>query len=349
MAFKFQIEQANREQAKLRLALSGPGGAGKTKSSLRIGRALVGPEGKLALADTEFGSASKYAPAKGREADNDETFDFLRIPISGNFDPRQIPDLINFAASQGVDCLIVDSMTHFWNGVGGFLESVDAEVKRMISKGQRGDSFAAWKVVDPLYKAMIAAILGSPMHVICTLRAKTEYDKTSGGDGVKGKVTKLGMAPEMRDHFQYEMDIDAMLDMEHNLVIGKTRCSALDGKVFHRPGADVAKILRTWLDDGDAPVVKVEAPAVPALATDEQKATMKHLLNLLQVTSGAGSYIASLNHGERPTTAADFARINAELKGRVVSRPPPATTSQEQPVIDAGLVDAGLVDESRVA
>src|SRR5690349_15709912 len=95
-AFKFKIEKATREKAKLRMALSGPGGAGKTKSALKIARALVGPEGRIAVADTEFESASKYAPAAGKEADNEETFEFERIPIAGNYDPRQIPALVEF-------------------------------------------------------------------------------------------------------------------------------------------------------------------------------------------------------------------------------------------------------------
>lgn len=264
---KFQVEEATREQAMLRLALSGPGGAGKTKTALKVARALVGPSGVVMLADTEFASASKYAPAKGAAADNEETFSFKRIPISGRYDPREIPALLECAVEGKADILIIDSMTHFWNGVGGFLELVDEEMKRQKSKGNKPDSFTAWKEIDPVYKRMIQAILSAPLHIICTLRAKTEYEKVAADGGSKGRVTKIGMAPEMRDHFQYEMDIEGMLDMEHNLVIGKTRCSALDGRVFNRPGADVAKILRTWLDTGDAVVKPAARPTKPPSTT----------------------------------------------------------------------------------
>ena len=61
-----------------------------------------------------------------------------------------------------------------------------------------------------------------------------------------------------------------MLDIDHNLVIGKTRCDALDGKVFTKAGEDVAKILRAWLSDGEVPVAPVAA-AVPVAPPSEPK------------------------------------------------------------------------------
>ena len=58
MPIKFT--RATKRNAKLRLALLGPAGSGKTFSSLRIATALC-PGGRIALIDTEHGSASKYA------------------------------------------------------------------------------------------------------------------------------------------------------------------------------------------------------------------------------------------------------------------------------------------------
>lgn len=244
--------KATKAQAKLRMAIHGPSGSGKTYSALAIAAGLVDPGATIALVDTENGSASKYA---GR-------FDFLVDEVKSNYNPQIVEQKIAEAVSAGAAAIVFDSLTHFWNGSGGFLELVDQEVNRQKSRpGGRPDSFAAWKVVDPIYKRMVHAIQTAPIHVIVTLRAKTEYERSS--ENGKSTVKKLGLAPEMRDNFQYEMDVEGMLDLDHRLVIGKTRCEALDstcphGGVFERPGADVAAILRAWLSDG--------APASPAPA-----------------------------------------------------------------------------------
>jgi hypothetical protein len=223
--------KASKKQSKLRMALSGASGSGKTFSALSIAKHLGG---KIALIDTEHGSASKYA----------DKFDFDVCEVTKDYNPKRLVEAIEEAA-KSYDIVIVDSMTHFWNGDGGFLALVDAEVKRMQARGSKPDSFAAWKEVTPVYNRMIQAILNAPAHVFVTLRAKQEYSKEGG------KVQKLGTAPEMRDNFQYEMDIEGLIDDKHNLVIGKTRCDELDGKVFSKAGVEVAKILNAWLSSGE--------------------------------------------------------------------------------------------------
>jgi len=247
--------KATKTQAKCRLALQGPSGGGKTYSALAIGTNLGS---KVAVIDSEHGSASKYA----------DQFGFDTCSLIGDYHPQRYIDAMKNAAEAGYDVIVADSLTHAWNGTGGFLELVDAEVKRMISKGQRADSFAAWKVVTPIYNKLIQAILSSPCHVIVTLRAKQEYEKTKDDNG-KVSVKKVGMAPEIRDNFQYEMDIEGMLTMEHDFVIGKTRCRELDGKIFRNPGKDLADILRLWLSDG-APAVIQDSRIVnePTLAEE---------------------------------------------------------------------------------
>lgn len=57
-AAPFTFQPATKRQAKLRLALDGPSGSGKTYSALAIAAALGE---RIALIDTEHGSASKYA------------------------------------------------------------------------------------------------------------------------------------------------------------------------------------------------------------------------------------------------------------------------------------------------
>jgi hypothetical protein len=242
---KFEIKKATKSQSKLRMAIHGPSGSGKTYSALSIGCNM----GKVCLLDTECGSASKYG----------DKFDFGVYEFTENYHPERLIEFLDEVPRAGYDVIIVDSMTHFWNGSGGFLELVDEEVRKMSAKGRKPDSFGAWKSVDPIYKKMVHAIHTCRAHVIVTLRAKTEYAKEDNGRGGTA-IKKLGLAPEMRDNFQYEMDVEAMLSIEHDLAIGKTRCDKLDGMVFAKPGADVADILNAWLSDGAPMVEPVQAP-----------------------------------------------------------------------------------------
>lgn len=234
-----QFKKATKQQAKGRIALHGPSGAGKTFSALAIAKHLGN---KIALIDTERGSAAKYS----------DKFDFDVLEIADTYHPNRLLEAL--AAAKDYDVVIVDSLSHFWNGPGGMLELVDDEVKKQKSRpGGRADSFAAWKSIDPIYRRVVQALLATPFDLIVTMRAKTEYERTESNG--KTSIKKVGMAPEIRGSFEYEMDVEGMLDVEHNLVIGKTRCDALDGKVFTKPGEDIAKILRAWLSDGAVPVV----------------------------------------------------------------------------------------------
>ncbi len=236
---KFQIKKATKEQSKLRMAIHGPSGSGKTFSALSIATHLGD---RILVGDTETKSASKYG----------DKFNFDVFEFDGNYHPDRLCEFLR-ETENDYDVIVIDSGSHFWNGSGGFLELIDQEVKRMKAQGGKGDSFLAWKTVDPVYKRFVAAILNCKAHVIITLRAKQEYSKEGG------KVTKLGLAPEMRDGFQYEMDVEGMLTIEHDLAIGKTRLESLDGKVFHKPGKDVANILTTWLNSGAAPAARESA------------------------------------------------------------------------------------------
>ncbi len=271
------FKTASKTQAKLRLALQGPSGGGKTMSSLQIAKYLASSMDKIAFVDTEHGSASKYASGDLRG--------FQTCEVVKDYNPQRCMDALRDAAEAGFEVCIVDSLTHFWNGTGGFLELVDEECKKMQAKGWKADSFAAWKNLTPIYNKLVDAILGSPMHVIVCLRAKQEYEKTKNDNG-KVEVKKVGMAPEMRDNFQFAMDIEGMLTMDHDFIVGKTRCAEIDGKVFNKPGKDLALILKAWLSDGAlAPVVAPEpdykaicialAPKVVEKAGVERKDAIK--------------------------------------------------------------------------
>jgi hypothetical protein len=228
------FKKATKTTARLRLVLVGPPGSGKTYTSLTLAKHL----GKrVALIDTERGSASKYA----------DLFDFHSLELD-SFSPQSYVAAIQAAEQAGFDVLIIDSLSHAWNGRGGALEMVDA----LAARSKAGNSFTAWREVTPLHNHLFDTILGAKCQVIATLRSKVDYALER--DERTGKIAprKIGLAPVQREGVEYEFDVVGDMDHEHNLVVTKSRCPALAGKVLRQPGKELADTLAAWLSAGPA-------------------------------------------------------------------------------------------------
>jgi hypothetical protein len=223
------FKRATKLEAKLRLAIIGPSGSGKTYSALAIATTMGGP---VAVIDTENGSASKYA----------DIYEFDVAEMHAPYTVDKYIAAIQEAQSSGYKTVILDSLSQAWAGTGGVLDYVDTVAKRSKS----GNTYMAWKEGTPVHNALIDAIVSSDIHVIGTMRSKTEYvlDETSKGTKAPRKV---GMAPIQRDGMEYEFDIVLDMDMDNNAIVQKSRCSIMSGKVYAKPGSDVADILTQWL------------------------------------------------------------------------------------------------------
>lgn len=225
--------KATKKQAKARIGLIGPSGSGKTYTALRLATNMGS---KVALIDTEHGSASKYA----------DKFEFDVMELI-DYHPQNYIDGIKEAEAAGYDVLIIDSLSHAWSGTGGILDIVDTAT----AKSRSGNAFTTgWREASPLHNKLIESMLSARLHLIVTMRSKMEYVLEDDGKGGK-KPRKVGLAPVQRDGMEYEFDIVGDMDLEHNFIVSKTRCDLLDGKVFNKPGEDLAAIIMGWLSDGD--------------------------------------------------------------------------------------------------
>lgn len=220
------FKKATKYEAKLRMNLEGVSGSGKTYSSLAIGCALGS---RVALLDTEHGSASKYS----------DIFSFDSLELKPPYHPDRYVAAIKAAEDAGYDVLILDSLSHAWFGTGGLLEIVDAISARTKNK------FTAWADATPIQNKLVEAILNSKLHIIATMRSKADYIlETKDGKQVPRKV---GMAAIQREGMEYEFDVVGEMDLDNTLIIQKSRCPSLNGQVIKLPGKDVATILTEWL------------------------------------------------------------------------------------------------------
>jgi threonine dehydrogenase-like Zn-dependent dehydrogenase len=190
------IRKAKRSATKLRLLLTGPSGSGKTYGGLLVAKGLGSK--RTIVIDTEQGSSDLY----------DRLHDFDVIDLRPPFTPEAYIEAIDAAEAAGADCIIIDSISHEWNGKGGVLELSD-EIARAKFKG---NTWSAWSELTPRHRAFIDRMLRSSAHIIATGRSKTETAQVD--DHGRKKVVKLGMKIESRDGCEYEFT--TVLDLIHD-------------------------------------------------------------------------------------------------------------------------------------
>lgn len=223
------ITKALKTDSKLRMAIIGPAGSGKTYTSLKIASELGK---KICLIDSEHGSSQKYA----------DIFEFDVIVLEDDFSPTTYTAAIKMIEDNKYDVCIIDGLSQAWAGKYGALEQVDLAAQKM----QSGGKFAGWRSVTPMHNKMLDTILAAKMHVITTMRSKTEYliDEDERG---RMSVKKIGTAPVQRQGIEYEFDIVGDMNQDNKYIISKSRCPELSGGMFDKPGSDLADIIKQWL------------------------------------------------------------------------------------------------------
>ena len=254
--------RAVRQQAKLRLALTGPSGAGKTYSALILATVL----GKrVAVIDTERSSASLYA----------EAFAFDTMDLPPPYTPERFIEAVAEAERAGYDVVIIDSITHEWNGIGGCLEINET----LAAAKYRGNTWSAWNETTPRHRAFLDKLMAANCHIIATMRSKTETAQVD--DGNRKKVVKLGMKAEQREGTDFEFSI--VLDLIHDghyAVASKDR-TGLFAKLDPAPiTADTAKMLAAWLQSATpAPAVQTRNEPAPKQLSDDYVRTVGSVIN----------------------------------------------------------------------
>ncbi len=225
------FKRAERKSAKLRAAICGTSGSGKTYSALLLAKGLGQ---RIAVIDTERGSSELYS----------DVCEYDVAQLEPPYTPRRYIALIK-EASKEYDVIIIDSLSHAWSGEGGVLEMHDNAAR--AERG--GSSFTAWRTVTPEHNALVDAILTAPCHVICSMRSKTAYELIDDGKGKK-KPVKIGLAPEQRGGLEYEFTLVLDVSVDgHVASASKDRTRIWENRnevIAGRHGEE----LRNWLESG---------------------------------------------------------------------------------------------------
>jgi len=227
-----QLIKATRKKSKLRLNLSGPAGSGKTYSALLMAKGLIGSWDKIAVIDTENGSASLYS----------HLGDFNTIDLQPPYTPERYNEAIDACIAGGIECIIIDSSSHEWSGTGGCIEINE----KLAQSKFKGNTWSAWSQTTPRHDSFVNKVLQAPVHIITCTRSKMETVMTDDK-----KVKKLGMKDIQREGWEYELTVSLNIDRDtHMAMASKDRTNLFEGKDPFVITEKIGKAILKWCETG---------------------------------------------------------------------------------------------------
>lgn len=220
------LRQSSKKQAKIKMAIQGCAGSGKTYSSLLLAYGISNDWSKIAVIDSENNSADLYSHLGSYNV----------LSLQGNFSPENYIEAIEICEKAGMEVIIIDSMSQCWDYL---LE---------CHSNMQGNSFTNWGKITPRQNGFVQKILQSKCHIICTLRTKQDYVLSEKN----GKMVpeKVGLKSVMRDGIDYEFTIVFDVDMKHNVIASKDRTGLFMGKTEFVISQSIGKRILEWCNDG---------------------------------------------------------------------------------------------------
>ena len=229
-----QLKQASRKKAKIRLGLSSVSGGGKTFSALLIAKGLSNDFSKVAIIDTENCSADLYA----------HLGNYNVVPLHPPYTPERYIEAITACENAGMEVIIIDSISHEWEGKGGILE---------LSDSLGGQYQSAWKILTPRHEAFKTSIIQSSCHIITTVRRKQDYvlqEKTNKNGKTVQAPVKAGFKEVTREGWEYELTVNLELEVNHYATASKDRTNLFMNEPSFIPSTDTGKMILDWCNEG---------------------------------------------------------------------------------------------------
>jgi len=224
-----KLQQAERKQAKIKMGIQAPSGAGKTYSALLLAYGLINDWSKIAVIDTENHSADLYAHLGNYQV----------LALDQPFSPERYLEAIEICEKAGMAVIIIDSISHEWEGIGGILDIHGAMI---------GNSFTNWAKITPRHNAFVQKLLQSPCHIIATIRSKQDYVLSEKN----GKMVpeKIGLKGVTREGLDYEFTLVFELDLKHQATATKDRTQLFMDKPSFVISASTGLSILNWCQSG---------------------------------------------------------------------------------------------------
>lgn len=220
------LRKSSKKQAKIKLALQGCAGSGKTYSALLLAYGLCGDWSKIAVIDSENGSADLYS----------NLGQYNVLPLQDLYTPEVYMEGIKVCEDAGMEVIIIDSISQCWDTLLEYHANL------------QGNSFTNWQKITPRMNAFMQKILQSNSHIICTMRCKQEYVMNEKN----GKMVpeKVGLKAVMRDGIDYEFTIVFDINMKHQCITSKDRTSMFINRPDFVITEKTGKEILDWCNDG---------------------------------------------------------------------------------------------------
>lgn len=221
-----KLRISERKQAKIKMALQGSAGSGKTYSALLLAKGIVGDYSKVAIVDSEHGSADLYA----------HLGDYNVLSLEAPFSPEKYIKAIDICVKAGMEIVILDSISHSWEYL------LDYHSK------MAGNSFTNWGKITPIQNKLVNKILQSPVHIIATMRTKQDY-VLNQKDG-KFVPEKVGLKAIQRNDLDFEFTLVFDIDIKHFATSSKDRTNQFSDKPEFKISEGTGRTIKKWCESG---------------------------------------------------------------------------------------------------
>lgn len=225
------IRPAMREGSKVVIGICGQSGSGKTLTALKIARGMVEHAGQIGFLDTENKRGSLYA--------DELDAPFLIGDLYPPFSPLRYAEAIKEFQAAGVKVLVIDSISHEWEGEGGCID---------IAENTTG-KVANWKKAKAEHKKFMNALLQADMHIIACVRAREQVDFSN-----PSSPKSIGVQPICEKNFMFEMTASVMMSNEgkesRHIKVPKDLKPIFIPSGDGYMGADIGAGVMRWINSG---------------------------------------------------------------------------------------------------
>jgi|TARA_A100000172_G_scaffold77540_1_gene62071 hypothetical protein len=240
------FKPAEPQQARLKIAIYGPPGSGKTFTSLLWAEGLAKSRGKkIAFVDTERGTDFYAQEVKNRKI-HPEAFAFDAIYTKSL---KLVRDAIAELDPEEYGVVVLDSISHLW----------DSAIEAYEGQKTSADTIPmhAWGQIKKPYKQLLNYLIASPFDVFILGRQGNVFEE----DG--GQLRKVGVKMKAEGETPHEPHVCVRLENKQDqadttkstvlMYVEKDRTGILQGQTIANPNFKTIEVLLPYLGDKQAP------------------------------------------------------------------------------------------------